>query len=110
MHNTTKILGSKCVFYRKAAWFSIIAPFATMCIVWLGSLVLFLSTDNDKVYVMYGQFITGAAFITQVASLVMGVFGLFGESILTKLIAVFGIVVSGIVGFMAFLSFSYVGI
>lgn len=98
------------MFYRKAAWFSIITPFATMYIVWLGWLMLFLSTDNDDTLFICGKFIAGAAFITQVGSLVMGVFGLFGENILIKLIAVFGIVISGIVGFIAFLSLSYVGL
>jgi hypothetical protein len=79
---------------------------------WLGSLLLFLSTDNNELQkqIMYGQFITGAAVITSLIGLIMGVFGLFGESIIIKLIAIFGIVVSGIVGFMAFLSFSYVGL
>jgi|SRR5882724_4061608 len=110
--NTIKKLGSKNDFYRRAAWFSIIAPFATIFFVWLGSLVLFLSTNDNELHiqVMCGQFITGGAIITSLISFIMGVFGLFGESILIKLIAIFGIVVSGIVGFIAFLSFSYVGL
>jgi hypothetical protein len=101
MNGTAKIIDSKQAFRWKAAWFSLLAPLGSALISFLAFSFLehFCSGNTEN---LVAQWILGGVFIIQIISLMMGIFGAYGGNLLTKTIALIGMVASFIVGDVAF--------
>jgi|ERR1700722_7012616 hypothetical protein len=101
MGGSTQTIDAKQAFRCKAACFSFLAPLSCVLIFFVSlSLMNHFSPDIQG---WIFKFVAVGTFIIQIISVIMGAFGMRAESILANWIAAIGIVISGIVGFLAFI-------
>src|SRR5579872_5442921 len=100
MSNDNKILNSDNGFSEKAAWFSLLAPLSCVLICFLTDYICKKHFPQSNVHLV-GAYVCGAALVVQIFSLIMSLFGLGGNGLEVKGIAVIGMILSCIVGLFA---------
>lgn len=99
MKETDGLAGLRHSFGWKAAWFSLLAPFGSVLVVFVCfSLLFHFGPDNSQ---SIAQMILGGALIIQIIGLILGIAGgLVATSRLAKGISVIGLLLSVALGFV----------
>ena len=107
MDNNVQNPNSKLTFCQIAAWFSFFTPIACAFLgcafIVLTSVFPLMDHFADKTQTLIHEWIFHIMIIVQIISLISGIFGLFAKNIYEKVLALSGMLVACVVGFVTIL-------